>query len=403
VLKPYQPQDPKNTPSVCYDGFHVIETPLSNWIQRLKGDYKACQDIANKQRTTNSIKPWIYRQLHRIRQHYGIFASCHMPDLTDFWVPKALSAVQSCEPWDVMISTAPPFPVHRLGYEIKRQGITKHWIADYRDLVTQSPITPGLFPFSWIEKRLEKRFMKAVDAVTTVSDGLADSLKTLYSNVPISIVENGHEPEYISMLPPEPFFSDHTKFRIVYLGVIYPGKRDPSPLFQAIRELADSPRHRGLLNRLEVLFYGPEMGDLERLVDKYNVSAWVCYSGFVDHLTSLRIQRDASALLFLSWTTPNVEGMLSGKIFEYVASGTPVIAIGGKKATAPEELIESTHSGDVFGCDADKIKNYLVSVLQQKDFPRKSVNNSTVLERYSRKVQAEKLLKLMALIHEKNQ
>lgn len=398
VLKPHQLQDAATAQEYSSDGFHIIETPPLPWIQRLKRDYGQQVKSDDKVSTTSQIKQWIFTRLNNFRQYHGIFASCHMPDITDFWVPKALQAIKTYPCWDIVISTAPPFPVHRLGYEIKRRGMAKHWIADYRDLITESPIAPGLFPFSWIERRLEKRYMDVLDGVVTVSDGLKHSLNRLYPHANISVVENGFEPNLYDKLPAEPFFPDSEKYRIVYLGVIYPKQRDPSPLFQAIREISQCDEDKDLLNRLEVIFYGPEMGDLQHLISKYDVAQWVRYGGFVNHSTSLRIQRDANALLFLSWATKGIEGILTGKIFEYLASRTSILAVGGQTTGAAERLIEEAQCGHVLGDDVAHIKHHLKTVLAQTHWEQTSTNNTTILNRYTRETQATKLLEFMTAL-----
>ena len=63
-----------------------------------------------------------------------------MPDLTDFWVGSALRSLKAQKPWDVVISTAPPFAVHRLADRIRKADLARRWVMDYRDLIVDSPI-----------------------------------------------------------------------------------------------------------------------------------------------------------------------------------------------------------------------------------------------------------------------
>ena len=374
-------------------GFSVVEAPLPPLIQRLKQSYQAGSSPHSKASTSSSSP--LHQALNWIKRSTGTFDSCHMPDLTDFWVGSALRSLKAQKPWDVVISTAPPFPVHRLADRIRKAGLARRWVMDYRDLIVDSPITQALFPFNHLETWLERRYINTADAITTVSAGLQATLQRRYPEAAIHVIENGYDPSNLATLSKEPFFPSDGIFRMAYLGYIYPGKRDPGPLFQTIKELAQDPCHRTLLDRLEVLFYGPEMGDVPKLVEAYGVAPWVTLGGFVSHSDALRIQRDVNALLFLSWTDTEVDGMLTGKLFEYLSANTPIVALGAAKPAVSEHLITEAQAGLVLGRDVPSIKRYLVDQLSQ---PIKKASNvdTEVLSRYTRQGLADKLLSVIS-------
>jgi hypothetical protein len=111
-----------------------------------------------------------------------------------------------------------------------------------------------------------------VESVTTVSDGLANSLRCKYPGISISVFENGFEPADLCDLPIIGAFPADGKCRIAYLGTVYPQKSNPRPLFQAVSELAQDPDLSPLLANLEICFFGPDMGDVPQLINDYSSS-----------------------------------------------------------------------------------------------------------------------------------
>jgi len=103
------------------------------------------------------------------------------------------------------------------------------------------------------------------------------------------------------------------------------------------------------------------------------------------------MQRDAHALIFLEFESKNVDGILTGKLFEYLYSGTKILGIGVTDNSAPGKVIKESGRGINFGKNVEKIKNYLIELL--KTGKKDTVNtNNEILEKFSRKNLAEKLI-----------
>jgi glycosyltransferase involved in cell wall biosynthesis len=190
-------------------------------------------------------------------------------------------------------------------------------------------------------------------------------------------------------ISPEPYWKDE-KVRLVYTGSLW-FWQDPSPLFEAIREIANSPQ-KNLLDKLEVIFVGMTSGNLHNLIQKYGVEEWVKYGGNLPREDALRMQRDAHALIFLEFA--GVDGILTGKLFEYLFSGTKILGIGTVDNIGPGKLIKESGHGINFGKDVQKIKDYLVKLLVsgKKEYVEKNIK---FLEKFTRKRQAEKVLELV--------
>lgn len=389
--------EPSAALEVFNPGYELIEIPAPSLLSFLKSRYKPnfnqSQSRPNPKKK-NLLKRWGVRVFDYLRFKKGIFNACRMPDFSHLGVRPALKAIRKKGHWDLVVSTAGPYPVHMIAEKLKREGLAGRWIADYRDTWSNNYIYPGLFPFNIYEKYLEKKLLRSVDAITTVSDPFSASFSERYGTKCAFTVENGFDPDELEDLPKTSFFPEDGKYRIVHMGSIYQGKRDPTPLFQAIQAMAQDPALKPLLNNLEVVFAGTRQANLEELIARYGINNWVKSYGCLAWKQSLHAQRDAHALLFLPWNDLSVDGVLTGKIFEYLFSGTPIMAVGGNGMEASQELILKAKAGIAFK-DASQIKDFLQAKLQVVT-KEKNVLDEKFLNNYSRKNLAMKLLEINA-------
>jgi glycosyltransferase involved in cell wall biosynthesis len=328
----------------------------------------------------------------RVRVATGIFSRCRMPDLADFWIPPALRWARRHGPWDVAVSTAGPYAVHVVAARLKRRGSVRRWIADYRDPWSDSFVYPGLFPFSSLERRLEPRLLRHADAITTVSTQLAERFGARYGMHRVHTIENGFDPT--DRAASASAFADDGKLRIVYTGSFY-RQHDPSPLFRAVHDLAVTPATRPLLDRLEIVFAGPSHPDLEALVERAGVGAWVRRAGFVARPLALAMQRDAHHVLLLAWGEPAGAGVIPGKLYEYLASGSPILSVGGAPGGAADALVRAADAGRVFGGDVAGLTGFLADALRSPTKAPAAVP-AEFLARYDRRALARRMLDLVA-------
>lgn len=396
--------DPKEEMALPNPGFRLIQVPLPKRIARLK---KYFQGVCSNQKKSTLVGmlfrglTYPFRKvtqgvLHFLRFKRGIFNACRYPDLTHFWAKPAFEQIKNEGKWDLVISTSGPYAVHLVGERLKREGLTKKWIADFRDPWSGNAIYPGLFPFTLIEKRLEKRLMEQADAITTVTMGFAVGLAALHGNEKVYTIENGFDPIDLQGVSPEPLFPDDGKFRIAHTGTIYYGKQNLSPFFKAVEALKNDPGARHLLDNLEVIFIGPRQTPLRELIAKHGLAPWVRAEGFVSRNRALRLQRDADRLLFFPWNDPRTDGTLTGKIYEYLFSRTPIMAVGRKEISPSQQLIAEANAGDLLA-DTEQIKRFLVTHLKKRQQKIKNNLDPSFLHRYDRKALAIKLLNISRL------
>jgi hypothetical protein len=311
-------------------------------------------------------------------------------DIHDLWIfPAVHSALKIYKDWpyDVIVSSYGPQACHIIGGILKRI-LNVFWVADYRDLWYGNHYFPSKWPFSMIEKNIEFFFVKKADLITVISDPLKEKLISKFGNKVVTI-ENGFDDEELKNIENKEIFLKDGKIRLVYTGTIYPQKQDPSPLFEAINILKNLGVE--IDKKVEVLFYGNNLGNLKELIEKYRVGNIVKTPGFVDRTASLHAQRSADALLFLEWEDSSIDGILTGKLFEYMFAGKPVLGIGVSSNTASGKLIENCGIGIALGRDSVRIAEILKKLINGQ-----KINYSPVqecLNKYTRKALADKMLR----------
>ena len=279
------------------------------------------------------------------------------PDDTKGWIPfgkSALDELARTEKIDLIITSSPPITTNLLGAYAKKV-FKCPWIADLRDLWAGPP--SPLMRNAFLQKRLELKTLGQADALVTVSDQWADFLRARYNTKPVSCIVTGFDAE--DQDGPACQLTRH--FSITYAGNLYGGRRDPTPLFQALQELFQQGRMSPEFVR--VRFYGSGDSWLHALIERYGLQAVVEVNGIIPRNEVLQRQKESQILLLLAMNLATDEGCYPGKLFEYLAARRPIMAIGGLKG-ATSELLTKTGAGmQLFS--TEEIRNFLLTAYQQ--------------------------------------
>jgi glycosyltransferase involved in cell wall biosynthesis len=304
---------------------------------------------------------------------------------------------------DVVISTHPHGCIHGLGRVARAANPALFWCADYRDLWHDNYFfTEGKPVRRFVLRCVEKLLMRPVELNVTVSEPLAARLRRTHPHVPCAVVYNGfHERDYR-----EPQSSDRLReratagvpFRILYTGTLYAGGyQDPEPLFAALAG-------RRWNRQIKASFYGPCAREpiLHQLRDRYDLREVVeLPEAYLSRTESLAAQREADLLLHLGWTDLKNDGWLSGKVFEYMAAGTPILSIGAPAETALGRLLVSSGAGCAVGRDVSAVITTLEQMVNQGRLCDWYRPIPAQIRMFSREAQAERLLELLAAARDK--
>ncbi|OAI49736.1 hypothetical protein AYO43_02815 [Nitrospira sp. SCGC AG-212-E16] len=287
---------------------------------------------------------------------------------------------------DFIIATSPPEVVFFVARTLSRRtGVP--WVADFRDLWFRDMRLYQSRLASWLSGPVNSWLVKCSAALVTVSRGLQDRLCG-HTGRDVLISYNGFFEADRHTLPHSYPRSDG-KLHIVYTGRLYPGKRDPEPLFRAIRSLR--AKDFDSKNRIVVDFYGFDDPWLRGLVRSYELEKSVSLHGFIPYSQSMAVQHAADVLLFLDWTEMQAEGVLTGKLFEYLGTGRPILSLGRRKDSEAACLIADAGCGVTLTTN-DEIENFLLHLLSSDRPP--SVG-SAARDLFSRERQARLLLEAL--------
>ena len=364
---------PKNLPmevdvdKVFYTDWFDVNWPIIKLLGA-KGITSLKNKISNKNNINSKIIGWLKllytKFVHIPDQHIGWYFSA---------VKKSNSIIDAGFIPDIIFSSATPYTSHLVAKKVSSK-YNIPWIAEFRDLWSDNYNRMS----SFFDRRFEKKTMHRSSAMITVSEPLTKILINKYKQ-PIYTILNGFDAEDFSF---QVSGVNSQKINIVYTGSIYENKQDPSPLFIALASNKD------LQNNVVLNFYGNSPNFISDLSKKYNLESIVKIHGLVPRSEILNIQKKADILLLLTWNDPKQKGILTGKFFEYIASGNAILSIGAFKDTPSEIVVE-----DKFGIetnDPEEITKFISSYHKGK------YNNNLInRNKYERQIQINKLAEII--------
>jgi glycosyltransferase involved in cell wall biosynthesis len=267
----------------------------------------------------------------------GVF-TYRMPCLHDVWLMSSLRSLWQSRP-DLVIATHSPYVTLLAAwlYALMHPKV-KLWV-DFRDLWAGNHLAVGVPGFRWLERWLERRILSRASVISTVSDGLADYFRAQGFGNKTQVIYNAplKQSAPLGLAPGEPL-PVPAVLTLCYTGTIYSGWRDPSPLFDLI-SVIQAPgvsRHRSCSFQVA----SRNAGNLLELVSHFKVDEYVEFLGALSRSEAMQLQYDADVLVMLESGSPKAKGVLTGKVFEYLATDKPILIIGPGPESELYQLIE---------------------------------------------------------------
>lgn len=266
-----------------------------------------------------------------------------IPDARKFWIKpsiKFLIKYLKQNPVDAIISTGPPHSMHMIALGVKK-STSLPWLADFRDPWTNIDFYDQLMLSSFADyrhRKMEQQVIKNADRLVTVSQNWEDDfIKLGASNT--TVITNGFDPSDF----PSVSLNKPLKFTLTHIGSLNKD-RNPEFLWKIIAKLVNE--NIELRNDIQIRFIGKTDISVFESLDKYGLEEFTEKIEYIPHDKALQLSADSAVLLLLINNTPNALGIIPGKVFEYLASGRPILCIGPNEGDS-SKIINETNAGIV--------------------------------------------------------
>jgi glycosyltransferase involved in cell wall biosynthesis len=306
------------------------------------------------------------------------------------WLPAAVRALRRLIARggvDCVVTTGPPDSAHLAGLALGRGRPA--WVADFRDGWLLEPLRDP-FPTRWqrrLDAGLERRVVTRADVVVAATEPIAEDFRRRYGVAAVTVT-NGYDPQLDreaagASLPPLP--PDRTL--LVHTGALSgPRGRDARPLLEALLGLDGRDEVR---ERLLLVQAGPTLPSDEDLLGRLRDRGLAITLGLVPRATAIALQRRAAALLLI--TSAEVS-QSTGKLYEYLAAGRPILALARDNDAA--RIVRETNTGvTVAGDDPAAIADALAGVAAGRLFDGYAPRGT---ERYVYPAPAEAMAEVVA-------
>lgn len=325
----------------------------------------------------------------------------HLVYLPDDYLPWALRAaplaerICARESVDVVYTSLPPFSACHVGYRLKRRhGVP--WVVDYRDLWHGDVLREWTGPLRRrLELALERRYVRAADAVVAVSEQKTEYLRRLHPRATArwETVTNGFDEELYAPLLTAPRVPDGT-VDFTFTGRLFKNRRGHA-FAEALGQLV--ARRRELRSRVRVHIVGGVEPAIRRRYDeilaRYGIADLFDFPGDVSYGEAMRAQVGTDWLLLIVDTGETADGVIPGKLFEYVAARRPIFALADAGAT--RTIIEQARIGRVVPAESvDECRLALEEVLD-RPVPERLERDEGYLARFERRALTRRLAEVL--------
>jgi glycosyltransferase involved in cell wall biosynthesis len=297
---------------------------------------------------------------------------------------------------DIVVSTYGPESAHLIAAYMKKINPKLKWIADYRDLWSHGYMHNISDRFRQLMRKKEISSVgRYANKITVVSQDMVVKLSHFFKK-PVLQIANGFDIDENEVkrraLAKRSKGTLKQPLHIVYTGTIYSGFRDPKPLFDAIAYLIKSNQITS--EAVSVNFYGERLEAVNQFAKDVKYKKFIRLMGHVKHELALDAQRNARALLLLESIHPESSGNLTGKIFEYIAAGKPILCIGSRPEYEIGRVLKKTGTGIVISPDeTKKLQEILLQLIKNSSNMKWYKPNINEILKYSRRTKALQFLK----------
>ena len=325
----------------------------------------------------NEPKPNLMQKISRF-----VRGNFFLPDPRRGWNKFALAKAKEIietQGITTIVTTSPPHSTQLIGLELKRLYPHIRWVADLRDPWTDIYYNQDLYPTRWAKKRnlrYERSVLLGADQIITVSE---ECRRLFAQKAPVTdkiiVVPNGYDEKDFLQLGVRSeelgVTSEASNLKILsYIGVMAP-QYDLEPLKSLVQGRND----------ILLRFVGVVSDEIKKEIESWGVQTE--FVSYVSHKEAVSYMQASDVLLLFIPNVPNNEGILTGKLFEYLAAGNKILLFGPQNGDAMR-LINECSAGECYsdGFNLDEFLN-------------KPYSGNDNIKSYSREALANKIASLL--------
>lgn len=283
-----------------------------------------------------------------------------IPDFHFIWeslaIFKLFKIKRECN-IDVIHSVSAPYCSHVVGYFAK-QILKRPWVCHLDDFWVDNPFE-HFDRYRFINRWIEKKCFKEADVVLSTSKEILSIAGARYPETlrkKFLFIPPCYEPKHY----PVDHKMNREKYTFTFLGVFYPGRREPSSLFSALQILKG--RHPDIYSKIAVLLVGIDYMKYGQIADEAGVSDAVKCRGRVDYMESMKLMKEASVLVHLGLMSGKFSEdiHISGKMFEYLGAERLLMSI----TTPNGPVAEFTKKNGGIVCDYNNHEDIAERIVQ---------------------------------------
>lgn len=318
-----------------------------------------------------------------------------IPDARCWWIRPSVRFLKKyleSNPVDAIISTGPPHSMHLIAKELHKK-FNIPWIADFRDPWTDIDFFSELkLTKNSLKKhhRLQHQVLTEANKVVTVGWDWAKGLES-HGAKDVAVITNGYDFNIEETAKETALSQD---FSMAHVGIIG-AARNATKFWDALGELIKENTLENFNKLLNIRLIGQVDNSVIESIKKNDLEKNVEIIPYIPHEKVIIEQSSSQVLLLFINNSPNAKGIMTGKIFEYMASGRPIFAIGPKDGDTAI-ILEETKSGCIVDFDdKEGMKRTIVDLFKKYQDNQLVTKKNKIVEKYSRRSLAKEYVNLI--------
>ncbi len=325
-----------------------------------------------------------------------------IPEYQSLWAMKVCKLIDKyvdIKSIDMIYTTADPYANTFIGNFIKKK-YNKSWVVDFRDEWTnhhykeydKSSITYK------VEFEMEKSIVEAADKIITTTPISSDNYRNIFnlSKNKVKTITNGYDEDDFKEI--RPLNKKNKVFTIMHNGIFHNGK-NPVTFLYAISNLIS----KNLIDKSSIRVYFTIEDEYKDLIKKLGLQNIVEYLGYLEHKKSLQIANKCDVLLLVVGSGEKLNVVYTGKIFEYLRLGKPILSLAPENGVIDNLINENKKGYNVDYNDVEGIEKYILKLYRNwKEDKLGAFDITDDVRQFERKVLTGKLSSVFEELLKKN-